>query len=41
MELFMREKLEDRLYEVAPVFYSEKDLDAQETYIKHNVNILK
>ena len=27
----MRKELENRLYEVAPVFYSEKDLDAQET----------
>ncbi len=31
MELIMRKEFEDRLYEVAPVFYSEKDLDAQKT----------
>ena len=31
MGLIMQKELEDRLYEVAPIFYSERDLDAQET----------
>ena len=31
MEVIMRKELENRLYEVAPIFYSERDLDAQET----------
>ena len=31
MEVIMRKELENRFYEVAPVFYSEKDIDVQET----------
>ena len=34
MKVIMRKELENRLYEIAPVFYSEKDIDAQETCMR-------